>query len=78
MRYLAELYYFEQADFPGDKAVRVTATVVASQCRYFYARILAPRSKALATDTRSGLLPQSRRKKRPLWASWSDGCSSIP
>lgn len=68
MRYLAELYYFAQADFPVRKAVLVTATTVAHDCRYFYARILAPCLKSTAANTRSGLLPADPAEKEAFVA----------
>lgn len=68
MRYLAELHYFEQADFPVCKAVLVTAIAVAQGCRHCYARILAPRTPSLPTKTRSGVLPADPRAKEAFVA----------
>jgi hypothetical protein len=60
MRYLAELYYWQdQKGFPFRQAMTVTAVTVARWSAYFYARLLAPkqgkgqeRSGALAADER--------------------------
>lgn len=63
MLYLAELSYFEQKDFPVRTAVLVTAVTVASWCRYYSARILAPRTKSLSPVARSGVLPDAPAEK---------------
>jgi hypothetical protein len=63
MVYLAELAYFEQKDFPLRQAVLVTAVTVASWCRYYHARILAPRPKSFSPTERSGVLPEAPSEK---------------
>ncbi len=60
MHYLPELYYFqEQKDFPFRQAVLITAITVSRWCTYFYARVIAPKSKHISPVEKSGLLPRN-------------------
>jgi len=64
MRYLPELYYLQDyKEVPLPKAVIVTATFTAKWCDYFYAKILAPRTKRLRSWERYGSLPANLQQK---------------
>ncbi len=63
MRYLAELDYFGQSDFPKRQAALVTAVTVASWCEYYRARILAPRSRSVSPREQSGVLPAASSER---------------
>ncbi len=72
MRYLAELFYFQdQRDFPFRKSVLVTATTVAQWCTHFYARIIAPRSRIIPTE-KKGLLPADLQEREIFVAQLVD------
>ncbi|MGB9739286.1 MAG: hypothetical protein C0184_07800 [Chloroflexus aggregans] len=63
MRYLAELYYFQdQREFPFQKSVIVTATTVARWCSHFYAGIIVPWNCNIPLE-KKGLLPTPFRSK---------------
>lgn len=58
MVYLAELHYLQdQKAFPFRQAVLVTAAAVSRWSSYYSARLIAPRSKIVATQSKSGSLP---------------------
>ncbi|MCX8062590.1 MAG: hypothetical protein N3D16_08410 [Anaerolineales bacterium] len=60
MLYLPELYYLQdQADFPIQKAVEVTAVAVSRWCGYYEVRLIAPISKAMVPTQKSGALPEA-------------------
>ncbi len=69
MVYLAELHYLqEQRDFPFRKAVLVTATTVSRWSSYFYAELIATKSKHIAPTCKSGSLPTKRQAKEAFIA----------
>lgn len=63
--YFPELRYCqEKKGFPFRQAVLITATTVSRWCTHFYARVIAPKTKASTPLEKSGLLPEdiSRRE----------------
>ncbi len=60
--YLPELFYWQDmADFPFERAMRVTAVTIARWCTYYYARLIAPLNGRSARP-RAGLLPPTERE----------------
>lgn len=74
MVYLAELYYLQdQKDFPFQKAVLVTATAVSRWSNYYYAELIAAKSKNIVPTHKSGSLPINTGERNALIAelvSW--------
>ncbi len=63
MLYLPELhYFFDQKDFPFEKAVLVTAKKVSESCGYYKTKLLSPRKGVKETE-RQGKLPSSTEEK---------------
>ncbi|MEN9203516.1 MAG: hypothetical protein Q6K80_11695 [Thermostichus sp. DG_1_6_bins_120] len=65
--YVAELFYLqEQQGFPFQKAVQVTAGVVARSCSHFQARLVTPLRGDIVPIERQGLLPTHPWEKEAL------------
>ena len=63
MFYFPELYYFfDQKDFPLQKAVFVTAKEIAKYCTYYKAKLIVPQ-KGIKEKERQGLLPVEEKDK---------------
>lgn len=64
MFYLPELYYLQdQANFPLQKAVEVTAITVSRWCSYYEARLIALLSKDILPAQKSGPLPEAMAER---------------
>lgn len=73
MRYLPELYYFEeQEDFPFRQAVLATATAVSQWCSHFYARVIVPLTKDTDPLEKGGLLPVDPQERQSFVADLVD------
>ena len=63
MLYFPELYYFfDQKDFPLQRAVFVTAKEIAKYCTYYKAKLIVPQ-KGIKEKERQGLLPVEEKDK---------------
>ncbi len=64
MIYLTELYYFfDQKNFPYEKAVLVTAQKVSEWSKYYRVKLLAPK-KGIVELERSGQLPDNVSERK--------------
>jgi hypothetical protein len=63
MLYLPELhYFFDQKDFPFEKAVLVTARKVSESCGYYKAKLISP-LKGVKEMEHKGNLPSTTEEK---------------
>lgn len=63
MRYLPELYYFfDERDFPLEKAVLTTALEVSKYSKYYKAKLITP-IKGLEEIEKVGILPEDEQER---------------
>jgi hypothetical protein len=80
MIYLADTFYWHDPNFPAMEALRVTATTVGKWCRYYDARLLAPRKCDSAEVNRWGRLPDAPGDRVAFIGSlleWLERCSVV-
>lgn len=65
MLYFPELhYFFDQKDFPFEKAVLVTAKKVSESCGYYKAKLISPLKSIKETECKGRLPPTTEEKHK--------------
>lgn len=76
MLLLPELYYFfDQKDFPFQKAFEATSVTVGGFCDYYYAKLITPK-RGVKDLVRSGKLPHDPKEKTDFIANLSGWINS--